>query len=483
LITGELRSNRLCEKEVDVANKEHLAQLKKGVEHWNRWWRNQEALIDLSNANLSGIDLSEAILAGANLSGAKLNGTKLIGAFLYRVDFRRADLSEAQLSRAKLTEANLSRADLIGAFLIGTDLSKAKFVGAKLIGAKLIGADLSEADLSEADLSGSDFSRTNLNKANLSNVFLRASHLLESNLTSAILTGACIQDWNINNATILEDVTCEYVYLKGKGLNPKGQYHLSDRRPHSPNSIFSPGEFAKLFQKALETVDLIFVDGIDWKAFFQSFQELRSQYDDETLSIQAIEKKSGGAFVIRLEVPPEADKAAIESQAKELYERDRLLLETQYQSLLKAKDGQIAIYQEWLNSERQRSTDLTGIVKTMADKETANVTQHFHASVTGVAGNIEGDQNIYASPEKQSLAEAAAEIQKLLKQLKQTNPTATEAEKQAFVSIAIPSTLRQRAVNALQSGGKAAIEEFLDNPYVNVAIAIIEGWKSADTEI
>jgi hypothetical protein len=61
-------------------------------------------------------------------------------------------------------------------------------------------------------------------------------------------------------------------------------------------------------------------------------------------------------------------------------------------------------------------------------------------------------------------------------------PTATYAKKQAFVSIAIPPTLRQRAVNALQSGKKAAIEEFLDNPYVNVAIAIIEGWRNSESE-
>ncbi len=42
---------------------------------------------------------------------------------------------------------------------------------------------------------------------------------------------------------------------------------VSDRRPHAPNKIFAPGEFAQLFQKALETVDLIFSDGIDWQAF------------------------------------------------------------------------------------------------------------------------------------------------------------------------------------------------------------------------
>jgi hypothetical protein len=32
----------------------------------------------------------------------------------------------------------------------------------------------------------------------------------------------------------------------------------------------------------------------------------------------------------------------------------------------------------------------------------------------------------------------------------------------------------------VKSGGKAALEEFLDNPYLNVTMALIEGWKTAE---
>jgi uncharacterized protein YjbI with pentapeptide repeats len=431
-------------------NEEHLAQLKKGAENWNLWRQNHEVQLDLNNldlhepplfeadffeadffeadlsginlsgANLSGANLSKAFLDGANfheaclaeadLSGADLTGANLREAFLNGANFTGANLNRADLWKAFLSSANLSSANLSSANLSGADLQRAQLNGADLSRADLVETVLIEANLIEANLRSADLSNACLWGANLSKVFLKTSQLLGSNLTSTILTGACIQDWNINNATRLNNITCEYFYWKGEQQYREQKFLLSDRRPSDPNSIFAPGEFAKLFQKALETVDLIFVDGIDWKAFFQSFQELRSQYDDETLSIQAIEKKSGGAFVIRLEVLLGADKGRIERLSKELYERDRLLLETQYQYKLQAKDEQITIYQEWLNSERQRSTDLTGIVKTMADKETEKVTQHFHAPVTAVAGNVEGDQNIYTSPEKQSLAEAAAEI-------------------------------------------------------------------------
>ncbi|NEQ72973.1 MAG: hypothetical protein F6K23_07740 [Okeania sp. SIO2C9] len=69
-------------------------------------------------------------------------------------------------------------------------------------------------------------------------------------------------------------------------------------------------------------------------------------------------------------------------------------------------------------------------------------------------------------------------MQKLLKQLESNNPDATDAEKQAFVTASIPPNNRQRFVGALQAGGKEALKELLDNPYVNVGVAIVEGWQN-----
>ena len=82
--------------------------------------------------------------------------------------------------------------------------------------------------------------------------------------------------------------------------------------------------------------------------------------------------------------------------------------------------------------------------------------------------------------QRQTLAEAAAEIQEHLKQLEETNPTATEAQQKAFVTAAIPPACRERFVGALQAGWKDAITEFLDNAYLKVGIATLEGWKAAD---
>lgn len=89
-------------------------------------------------------------------------------------------------------------------------------------------------------------------------------------------------------------------------------------------------------------------------------------------------------------------------------------------------------------------------------------------------------QHNYAPEQKQTLSEAAAEIQKLLKQLEQTNPSATEADQTAFLTAVIPPTKRARFANALREGGKELLKELMDNIYLNVAIATIEGWQSAE---
>lgn len=281
---------------------------------------------------------------------------------------------------------------------------------------------LSKIDLRNADLRNANLNEANLRDARLDRAFLTGSQLFQCDLTSATLTGACIQDWNVNYETRLDDVICEYVYLKDEWLEQERRYLLSDRRPSDPNRIFAPGEFQAFVQKAVSTVDLIFTDGIDWQAFFQSFQELRSQYND--LSIQAIEKKSGGAFVIRLEVPAEADEGEIEHQAKELYEMKPQLQEQRYKAELQAKNGQILLYQEQLEFHRQNNTNLMGIVKTMAERETSNITNDLRgANIANFANQLQDNASQNASNFTQTINSNINNITKLITALRDAAQT------------------------------------------------------------
>jgi uncharacterized protein YjbI with pentapeptide repeats len=55
-----------------VANPEHLAKLKDGVEAWNKWRAEARVAPDLTRAHLGGANLAAADLSGANLTKARL---------------------------------------------------------------------------------------------------------------------------------------------------------------------------------------------------------------------------------------------------------------------------------------------------------------------------------------------------------------------------------------------------------------------------
>ena len=141
-----------------MANDEHVAILKKGVEAWNAWRdENLQIRPDLSGADLRGANLGatairEANLSDANLSAANLSEAKLFAANLGWATLRGTDLRGANLGATDMREANLSEANLIGATLSNADLKRAN----------LRGADLTGADLSKATLRHTIFGSTTL---------------------------------------------------------------------------------------------------------------------------------------------------------------------------------------------------------------------------------------------------------------------------------------------------------------------------------
>lgn len=87
------------------------------------------------------------------------------------------------------------------------------------------------------------------------------------------------------------------------------------------------------------------------------------------------------------------------------------------------------------------------------------------------------------SPEpKQNLAEAAAEIQKLLEQLAQNYPTETLTQKatvaeEALQIIESNPTLKQRVVSAIQGMSLEALMQLIDHPVANIMREGIERFR------
>ena len=397
---------------------------------------------DLSGANFSGIDLKDINLSGANLSGANftetflkrtnfsqatLKGVKFNKAILNAIRFSKADLSNTEFKEAQLTAVIARHAEFEGAcfresFLVRSDFSKThlhqadfaqatlklvdfsnadlyqvdlqdaklekvKLCDACLMSANLKNADLEGSNLRDADCVGADLTNVNLTRANLTRI-----KLLNADCTRAELTGVCIQDWNINEYTSWQNTKAEYVFRKSS-LNPKdGELEYSERCPSE--GFYKPGEFATLYQKITDTVDLIFKDGIDWQAFFQSFQELRSRYADQSLSIQAIEKKRDGAFIVRLEGIEAPDKASIESDARQIYDGKLKEIESQYKEQLCLQGAHLEDIQSILEYEREERTQLLNMVEKMAEEQKASKYYDMRGAqiAGGVADNVSGAQ-------------------------------------------------------------------------------------------
>ena len=82
------------------------------------------------------------------------------------------------------------------------------------------------------------------------------------------------------------------------------------------------------------------------------------------------------------------------------------------------------------------------------------------------------------NPLGQQLQQDLEQMQTCLEQLQSSNPNAGQAEANAVLTAMTPKPVQKRLVAAIASGSKAAIEEFLDNAYARVVVAIIEGWRS-----
>jgi hypothetical protein len=99
-----------------MANPEHVAKLKEGVEAWNQWRREAPDIIpNLNEADFSGANLAGANLGGVNLFGANLVGAELIQALLYQANLSRANLGGADLTDALLAFTIFGDTNLAGA--------------------------------------------------------------------------------------------------------------------------------------------------------------------------------------------------------------------------------------------------------------------------------------------------------------------------------------------------------------------------------
>ena len=209
-----------------MANPEHLAKLKEGVEAWNQWRKENPAIkADLSQAHLWKANLTQANLTGANLTQAILSEAHFREANLTQANLRQADLSQAHLWCANLREADLSLAALNQANLWHSDLRQADLTKANLLGANLKQTDLTEANLLGANLSRADLIETKLKAANLTECNVYGTSVWDVELEGAIQSNLVITPFDKPAIQVDSLEVAQFVYLL---LNNQRIRHVID---------------------------------------------------------------------------------------------------------------------------------------------------------------------------------------------------------------------------------------------------------------
>ncbi|GAB4536089.1 MAG: hypothetical protein Tsb0014_23560 [Pleurocapsa sp.] len=427
-----------------MANSDHEMIINMGVKVWNQWRKDNPKVKP---------DLSKADIKVRNLSGANFSHTDFFETFLINKNFSKANFQKASLDFAQTRHSNFEN----------TNFKEASFVGTSMREANLYCANLNGACFREARLFDANFSKTNLQQARFV-----MSQLLGVKFSGANLTGACIENCNINSQTDFSNVICNYIYF---------QQNDRDRRPHDPGKFFTQGEFSKLFKQVIETVDIVFSNGINWQAFLHSFQKLQIECNSEELAIQAIEKKSSESLVIRVEVPSDANKSEIEKYLENEYQLELQSIEEKYKLQLCAKEEKINLY-------HQQNTNLFRIIELQAQQPInqnnfmSNINQHH----SGNGDNIGRDKNVHNINDSLELKQTIENIQALLEKLEQTyNPNTTTGKMtiatKAIEYIEKDRNLTQRVLSSLEKGGTAWLQAKLINPSASFLIAALEDWQ------
>ncbi|NEN96294.1 MAG: pentapeptide repeat-containing protein [Moorea sp. SIO3I7] len=452
---------------------------------------------DPRDAWIRTMAIAFAATGGTSFYKANLTDADFTGAILKSTDLREATITRTcwkntiKLDRARPGNTILADTAIRELLVRGNGYNKS-YVNGNLRGANLRGANLNKANLKLADLSEATLEDANLEWANLTE-----ANCVGTDFTHAYLTGACLEAWNIDSRTRLTNVDCQYVFL----LENPDNMGSRERRPHDFNRVFEPGDFDKLYKQITNTVQILLRNGVNPKAFRQAFQELMAENPEITGdSIQGIERK-GNDVLLTLEVPEATDKGKVERQFFEVYEAR--LEAAKQTALLEAERSHNQDFKEIVRAaftSNQSSNPIINLTNTAkSESDMSDNSRHFNVDQSqatnpkvntnpnfAVANDNARQFNTtnFTSEQTQSLAEAAAEIQQLLNQLSQTNPTSTEIEKLTVVARAAEEiknnpTLKAKVINALKSGGVEAFKETIKHPLVNILVATIEGWAEA----
>jgi uncharacterized protein YjbI with pentapeptide repeats len=273
------------------------------------------------------------VIRSFGLAFGALGGTSFSGADLTDANFAQAQLKSTNFAHSRKRPTNLTRTNwkdakkldkarpgesILANFKVLKLLTTGQGVNQNFSNLNLRGANLDNAHLNGANLKNTDLSQARLHQADLQNANLTEVQAVGTDFTGAYLTGACLEAWNIEQANIT-DIHCEYYFLR-ETEDAKGS---RDRRPHDPNRTYDPGDAEKILTEARNVVEVLLKQCTNAKDLAQALQQITEAYPESTF--QKFERKDGADFLVTLTVPPETDKAQVETTLHKAYDEIRAL--------------------------------------------------------------------------------------------------------------------------------------------------------------
>jgi hypothetical protein len=171
-----------------MANKDHVAILKSGVDAWNAWRAEKPRVRpDLSGADFHGADFLRADLRAVNLRGAHFDDSVIC-----RCDFSDADATGVRFVGGNLVACVFDRAIL----------ARANFRSAIVEGSKFRGADLRRATLKHASFKRCNMTGSVLDDAALVEASIIKCHLSKASMARVDLSNAVFNDVGLAGADI-----------------------------------------------------------------------------------------------------------------------------------------------------------------------------------------------------------------------------------------------------------------------------------------
>lgn len=322
-------------------------------------------------ANLASGDFSKAILKNTDFREAKLTRTQWMKSkFLNRARVGNTYLKNPKIQKLVTTgqgqEQNYDRLNLEGITLKGSNLQDSSFIGASLNYASLEASNMSRARLKQTQLDNAD-------------------------LTGVTLTGAYIEDWGITGTTALDNVHCDYVFMR----LPTRENPNPLRKPDNLLEFFAVGEFADFIKPYIDTLDLYHSQNVDPRAISIAFGKLAQDYPEADLEIVAMEKRGENSLNLKVQVAPSIDKSDLSFEYFKNYNQIKSL-PIQARLLLSEKDTRIRSLENMIETALKQPTFTVQGDIAMTENQGININSGGNiGDISGlVGGNVSGVVNL-----------------------------------------------------------------------------------------